>query len=241
MIFSHDGDPTFAAHLTQLSSDDAASPVRTLQCLDDLVKQMVVYRLHAEHGLTDWETVDLMRMSLSQAKRALRGCGEDTLAEQVSSYRDLRNQDKPECERGGPDIVARSTLAAAILDTVGCHSVPVRPRSPQVRREVNAVSIETLHGYRTFFLEHGDLLETATDLVVYSAGFQDNALAGHFVRQARQMYQVESPIRPFLHINEFCLAALQEGNERTPYAQSLVIKTPKLRETDEPHEAYEEV
>ncbi|MBK9387707.1 MAG: DUF4145 domain-containing protein [Planctomycetes bacterium] len=107
-------------------------------------------------------------------------------------------------------------------------------------RKINAVSVETPQGLRTFELYAGDIFADASDLLVISASpREERAPAGSLVEQLRDQYGLEPDLSHSLVSFGDLAAFVQKGNESTPFGDLLTMRIPPPRSQLDPVEFYD--
>jgi hypothetical protein len=235
------GELSFQEHLRHIGFGPPLELPYALACIHDLTKQMFNLRLRDPHQLPDWEGVALARLSLTQQVQALRACHEEELADLAEEVGRLRQAltASPATTR---DLKVRIQLAEKVCQHVGCGTRRTSLRTPRATRTVNAVSVETTTGYRTFHLQHGDLLQVSTDLLIISSRTRhpDSAEGDYWLNQIRKLYDLEfDPSRILLRLGAEAWTCFQEGNPNTPFAQLLTLRAPALAHQSDPARFYD--
>ena len=109
----------------------------------------------------------------------------------------------------------------------------------ETAQQVNAVSIETPHGLRTFELFAGDIFSHAADLLVISTSHRRDRPA-QLVTLLKELYDFEADLsEPFVRFGEGVSACSQPANSNTPFEHLLTMCVAPPRMQEHPAEFYD--
>ncbi|REJ74415.1 MAG: DUF4145 domain-containing protein [Planctomycetota bacterium] len=109
----------------------------------------------------------------------------------------------------------------------------------ETAQQVNAVSIETPHGLRTFELFAGDIFSQPADLLVISTSFRREKPA-QLVLLLKELYGFEVDLcETFINFGEGVSACFQPAITQTPFDHLLTMCVAPPRTQDHPAEFYD--
>lgn len=199
----------------------------------DLVAQMIEARIR-ELGLEPAGS-DARRCSFSQ-KLAMLNRGTDAqLSVLVQRFRRLKNSKSVAAgqRQGIADLL---DLAQSIASSLGDEDRVARVRTTSEARLINSVSIDTVHGYRSFNLMHGDVTVLRSDLLVISTHANPDAPpAGQLIRTLQSRWGLSiDPTLTLLRFGERTWTLFQSGIANAPFRNVLTLRIPKSSESENP-------
>jgi len=231
---------TYRKHVTAIEAGSANISTYALACIIDLTAQMLEAFIQQE-GLAD-NSVDITRASFSQKIGVLHASGEERLIALAESFRFHKNAIPP-LSATQDDILELLADARAIMRHLDCAEQPAKLRVAAQTRTVNAVSVETLRGYKTFHLMQGDVTVVPADLLVISTHGNPTLVPdGMLVRTLRQNYRIEvDPSREWLRFDKRVWTCFQEIKrpKHVPFSHLLTLRIPQSPKDLPPAEFFD--
>ena len=113
------------------------------------------------------------------------------------------------------------------------------PVKTETARQVNAVSVETPHGLRTFELFAGDIFSHSADLLVISTSHRRDKPA-QLVTLLKDLFHFDVDLsEPLINFGEGVSACSQTANSHTPFTHLLTMCVAPPRMQEHPAEFYD--
>ncbi|MFZ2955888.1 MAG: hypothetical protein WA705_03195 [Candidatus Ozemobacteraceae bacterium] len=133
------------------------------------------------------------------------------------------------------------SLTGAFFDQAGLEESPYKPLIPFKTNVVNSLAVETVNGFRTFQIIHGNIVRIPADLLIVSThGNPKEAPSGQQVEALQRMGIAVDPEAIFQYIERERIWTCFQGALPTgPIRNLLTIRMVKSREMENPAAFFE--